>query len=107
MRCPQDLEDLVEAFLTDYVTYAYILCVVCGNPYGEIALSNLENEIFLLLTLDGADFDSFDQRRTVMGVYDGVSDLKNHLSRAPFDLSSLTRDRFQVASTVQVRGTEA
>lgn len=67
MRCPQYLEDLVETFLADDVAYAHVLCVVCGNPYGEIALSNLENEIFLLLTLDGAGFNSFDQRRTVMG----------------------------------------
>lgn len=67
-------------------------------------MSDLQNQVLLLLTLDGAGFDSFDQRRTVMGVYDGVSDLENHVSRAPFDSTSLTRERTDHSSTVQVRG---
>ncbi|AXY50302.1 hypothetical protein YT1_0858 [Rhodococcus ruber] len=42
-----------------------------------------------------------------MGVYDGISDLENHVSRAPFDSSSLTRAHIRLPSTAQVRGTEA
>ncbi|AQA20590.1 hypothetical protein BTZ20_5256 [Rhodococcus sp. MTM3W5.2] len=42
----------------------------------------------------------------MVGVYDGVSDLKNHLSRAPFDLHSLTRGPAAQLPTALVRGTE-
>src|SRR5690606_31452625 len=39
------------------------------------------------------------------GINDGISDLKNHVSRAPFDVHSLTRDSITARSTAQVRAT--
>ncbi len=104
VRRTQHLKNLVETLLSNNVAHSDVLCVICRNSHCEVALRDFQNQIFLLLTLDGARFDSFDQRRTVVGVYDGVSDLENHVSRAPFDSPSLTRDYPVLSSTVQVRG---
>jgi len=43
VRCAENLKDLVEAFLADYVANADVLCIVCRNSNGEIALCDLEN----------------------------------------------------------------
>ena len=84
MRGAENLKNLVQTFLSDDIAHAHIFGIVCGNTNGEISLRNLQDEIFLLLALDGPGFDRLDQRSTVVRINNGVSDLKNHQFRAPF-----------------------
>ena len=46
VRGAQHLEDLVETFLAHHVAHADVLGVVCGNSNGEIALGDLQDEVF-------------------------------------------------------------
>ena len=84
VRGTQHLEHLVEAFLAHHVANTDVLSVFCGYSNGQIALRNLEDEIFFLLAFDGPGFNRLDQCCTVVWVNDGVSDLENHQIRAPF-----------------------
>ncbi|GGC76398.1 hypothetical protein GCM10011410_32070 [Hoyosella rhizosphaerae] len=44
-----------------------------------------------MLTPNGSGFNRLDRGCTVMGINNGVSDPKIHMSRTPFDVSMLTR----------------
>ena len=67
------------------VAHPDILGILGGYSNGEVPLGDLQDEIFLLFAFDGPGFDRLDQRSTVVWIDNGVSDLKNHLFRAPFD----------------------
>ena len=92
MRRAQHLEHLVQTLLADHIAHAHVLCVICGHSNGQVTLSDLEDEVFLLFALDGPDFDRFDQCSTVVWVDNGVSDLENHQIRAPFTLNVSTAE---------------
>jgi hypothetical protein len=79
------LEHLVEALLPDHVADADIFGILGWDSDREVSLGNLQDEIFFLFAFDGPGFDRLDQRSTVVWIHNGVSDLENHLFRAPFD----------------------
>ena len=91
MRSAQVIEDPVETLLADDVPDTDDLGVVGGNAHGQIALRDFEDEVLLLLALDHAGLNCFDERGTVVRVDDGLSDLENHVSSAPFAAASLSR----------------
>src|SRR3954470_1365947 len=91
VRCAQDLEDLVQAFLTHDVTDADDLCVVGRNAHSEVALSDLQHEVGLLDALDGPLLDRLDQRGSVVRVNDGLADSEAHVDVTPFADSMLPR----------------
>src|SRR5919112_4117406 len=91
MGSTQHLENPVEALLADHVPDADDFGVGSGNTDGKITLSNLEYEVLLLLALDHSSFDGLDESGTVVRVDDGLSDLENHVSSAPFATPRLPR----------------
>ncbi len=82
-RGPQDLEHLVEAGLPDDVADADDLGVVGRDPDGQVALGDLEDEVDLVLALDGAGLDGLDQCCAVVRVDDGLADCERHVWDAP------------------------
>jgi hypothetical protein len=84
VRGSQHLKHLVEALLADDIAHTHVLGVLGGHSNCQITLGDLQDEVFLLLAFDGSGFDRFDQCSTVVWIDNGVSDLKNHLIRAPF-----------------------
>ena len=82
------------------VPYAYDLGVVSGYANREITLRDLEDEVLLLLALDHAGLDCFDESGTVVRVDDGLSDLENHVSSAPFADPILTRAAIPLSSAL-------
>src|SRR5690606_2008980 len=87
----QHVEDPVQTLLTHYVAHADDLSVICGDANRKITLRDLQDEVLLLLAFDHACFDRFDECGTVVRVDDGLSDLENHVSSAPFAGSMLAR----------------
>ncbi|KFC50146.1 hypothetical protein GY12_22100 [Micrococcus luteus] len=75
----QDLHDVLETLRVHDVTHADEVDVLRRDLDGQVSLRHLELEVHLLLPLDGAHLDLLDPRSTVMGVDDGLSDLKNHV----------------------------
>src|SRR4029450_7839893 len=84
VRGAQDLEDLVQALLTDDVTDTDDLWVVGRHTHREVALSDLQHEVGLLDALDGPLLDRLDQCGTVMRVDDGLADSEAHVDVTPF-----------------------
>src|SRR5690606_24890594 len=87
----QHIEYAIEPVLADDITHTDDLGVVGGDAHRKITLSDLENEVLLLLAFDDASLDRFDECCTVVRVDDGLSDLENHVSSAPFASSLLAR----------------
>ena len=81
VRGAQDLEDLVQSLLPDDVADADEIAVLGRNPDGQVALGDLQNEVELVLALDGARLDGLDQCRPVVGVDDRLADLERHIVR--------------------------
>ena len=65
--------------------------IVVSPADGEVALSDLENEVLLVLSLDLADIDLFDESRSVMRVNDRLADLENHVLFSPFATLRISR----------------
>ena len=84
VRRAQHLEHPVQTLLANHVADADDLGVVRGNPDGQVALRNLEDEVLLLLALDRPGLDGLDESGTVVRVDDGLADLENHVSSSPF-----------------------
>src|SRR6266567_1531175 len=83
VRRTQHLEDALEAFLSDYISYTDKFRVICWNPHRQVTLVDLENEVALILALDRTDLDFFDPSSPMVGVDDGVADLESHVARTP------------------------
>ncbi|MCO5576786.1 hypothetical protein L7F22_030606 [Adiantum nelumboides] len=108
VRRAQHLEDPIQAFLTDHVADADDLDVVRGNAYRQITLSDLQDEVLNILTLDRSSLDRLDECGTVVRVDDGLSDLENHVSSGPFRCTQVNTSRRhagdRTAPSSQVRG---
>ena len=104
----QHLEDLVQAFLSDDVADADELAVLGRNLDRQVALGDLELEVELVLALDRAGLDLFDECGPVVGVHDRLADLENHVLFSPFATSRIPRRRRprhdSEAAFAQVRG---
>src|SRR4051812_43758647 len=74
----EDLEDPLQAVLTDDITDADVFSVVRRNPDSQVALGNLQNEVHLFLALDDPGLDRLDQSCPMMGVDDSLADLERH-----------------------------
>ena len=87
MRCAQHLEDPVQTLLADHVAHADDLGVLSGDEHRKVTLRYLQNEVDLLLALDGALLDCLDLGRAVMRVNNGLADLERHM-RQPLSIFS-------------------
>src|SRR3546814_91536 len=74
----QHLEDLVQALLADHIADADQIHVLRGNLDYEVSLRDVELQVLLRLALDDAVFDLDDRGRSMMGVHDGLANLKKH-----------------------------
>ena len=102
--------DLTIEVPADNVAHADEVAVLGRYLDGEVALGNLQNQIELVLTLDGAGLDLLDQCRTVVGVHDRLADCENHVVFSPFAAPSVARGvgsaEAMITSLSQVRGGE-
>src|SRR6266568_979639 len=83
VRRPEHLEHPLKPLGAYDVTNAYQLGIVCGDAHGQVALVDLEDQIGLILALDGASLDRFDASSPVMGIDDGIADLERHVASTP------------------------
>src|SRR5690606_20306377 len=102
--CAQHLEDLVQPGLPDDVTHTDELGIVGGDADGQVALSDLEHEVDLVLALDGPGLDRLDERGTVVRVDDGLSDLERHVCLTP--LADTQDNTPKIPSTRRCRRSE-
>src|SRR4051812_25299101 len=91
VRGAQNLEDLVQAFLTDDVTHADDLRVVSRHTHRQVALGDLQHEVGLLDALDGPLLDRLDECGTVVRIDDSLADSEAHVDVTPFAISRLPR----------------
>ena len=91
MRGAQHLEHLVQTLLADDVAHADEVGVVGGDPDGQVALGDLEDEVELVLALDGAGLDGLDECGPVVGIDDRLADLERHMCQTPFATPRITR----------------
>src|SRR5580692_8744372 len=100
------LEHPLKPFGTHYVPHPDQLRVVRGNPDGQVALVDLQDQIGLLLALDRASFDGFDASSPMVRVNDGIADLKRHLASTPsaegYLTTAWTTDKMPVLANMQV-----
>src|SRR6202044_1833863 len=96
----------LKPFGTYYVPYPDEFRVVRGNPNGQVALVDLQDQIGLLLALDRASFDGFDASSPMVRVNDGIADSKRHLASTPsaerYLTTSWTTDKMPVLANMQV-----
>src|SRR6202044_1152610 len=96
----------LKPFGTYYVPYPDEFRVVRGNPNGQVALVDLQDQIGLLLALDRASFDGFDASSPMVRVNDGIADLKRHLASTPsaegYLTTSWTTDKMPALANMQV-----
>src|SRR6516165_271813 len=90
VRRPEHLEHPLKPFGAYDITNAYQLGIVRGDAYGQVALVDLEDQIGLILALDGASLDRFDPSSPVMGIDDGIADLERHVASTPSAEDHLT-----------------
>src|SRR4029450_4217620 len=83
MRQAQHLEHAVQAVLADDIADTDEVDVVCGYAYGEIPLSDLENQIELVLACYGGGSHALRSGRRVMRIDDSLADLERHVSGTP------------------------
>src|ERR1700733_427810 len=106
VRRAKHLEHALKPFGTYHVPYPDELRVVRGNPNGQIALVDLQDQIGLLLALDRASFDGFDASSPMVRVNDGIADLKRHLASTPsaegYLTTAWTTDKMPVLANMQV-----
>jgi hypothetical protein len=67
--------------LPDHVSYTDEIAVLGRNPDGQISLGNLQNEVELVLALDGACLDGLDECGPMVGINDRLADLERHIVR--------------------------
>src|SRR3954451_20511245 len=93
VRCAQDVEDAVQTFLVDDVTDADQVEVARRNAYDEILLCHdAEDEVLLVLPLDRAHLDVFDDSGPVIGIHNRFAHGERHiLQYHPSWVSILTR----------------
>src|SRR5690606_6679013 len=77
--CTQHLEHAVEALLADDVTHADEVDVLGWDFDGQVALRDLELEVDLVLSADGARLDLLDQCGSVVRVDNGLAYCERHL----------------------------
>src|SRR5690349_10396556 len=91
VRGAQHLEHPIQALLPDDIANPDDFGVLSGHLDGEIALGHLQDQVLACLSLDRPGFDRLDESGTVVRVDNGLSDLENHVSLAPFAGTRLTR----------------
>jgi hypothetical protein len=105
---PQHLEHPVQPVLADDVAHTDEVTVLGGDLDGQIALGDLEGEVELVLSLDRAGGDVFDQCRPVVGVHDHFADLENHVLFSPFATTRIPREhRHSRLGRARLRRSEA
>ncbi len=92
MRRTEHLEH-PQPFLSHHVPHTDKFRVVRGYPYGQVTLVDLQDQIDLILALDRASLDGFDASCPMVGINDGIADLKRHLASTPSAEGYLTTNR--------------
>ena len=106
MRSTEHLEDALKPLGTNDIPNANKLGIVRGNAYGKVAFINLEDQISLVFTLDGASLDRLDASSPMMGIDDGIADLERHVASTPSAEGHLTTfngvDKMPITLNMQV-----
>ncbi|MBG9885578.1 hypothetical protein ABE10_03035, partial [Bacillus toyonensis] len=77
-RGSQHLEHAVEALPADHVAHADEVDVLSRDLDDEVSLRDVQLQILLCLALDHPVFDLDDRRGAVVGIDDGLANLKKH-----------------------------
>src|SRR5699024_2251494 len=81
---PQHFEDLFQAFFANHVTNTDEVDIIGRDIDGQIALSDLQPKVELLLPPDDSLRDLLDEGCTVVRVDDGIADCEGHVLALPF-----------------------
>ena len=91
-RRAEHLEHVIETLLADHIAHADQVDVLCRHLDDQVALRDIELQIFLRLALDDAILDLDDRRGPVVRIDDRLANLKKHKS-CPFgNLQNTTGD---------------
>src|SRR6516162_192521 len=90
MRRPEHFEHPLKPLGSYDIPDAHQLGIVRRHPYGQVTLVDLEDQVGLVLALDGASLDRFDASSPVMGIDDGIADLERHVASTPSAEGHLT-----------------
>jgi hypothetical protein len=106
VRRTEHLENPLKPFGAYDITNAYQLGIVRGNAYRQVTFIDLEDQIGLILALDGTSLDRFDASSPVMGIDDGIADLERHVASTPSAEGHLTtlsgNDKMPITLNMQV-----
>src|SRR5918992_2340863 len=87
----QHLEHLLQTLLAHHVTNTHEFGVLRWDTYCQVTLVDLQDQVGLVLTFDGAVLDGFDPSSPMVGVDDSVADRESHVTSTPSAVTRIPR----------------